>query len=87
MDRSLKDLYTKYNAYQEALLVDPKATDWERLSYRRYVYPEMDLMPNKTLVGEQAKSNDMAVVVIGRGSRSRIEKCMMILIFPIRKFI
>ena len=68
LDRSLKDLYTKYNAYQEALLVDPKATDWERLSYRRYVYPEMDLMPNKTLVGEQAKSNDMAVVVIGRGS-------------------
>ena len=61
LDRSLKDLYTKYNAYQEALLVDPKATDWERLSYRRYVYPEMDLMPNKTLVGEQAKSNDMAV--------------------------
>ncbi|OKZ30286.1 MAG: hypothetical protein BHV68_21345 [Bacteroidales bacterium 43_8] len=56
LDRSLKDLYTKYNAYQEALLVDPKATDWERLSYRRYVYPEMDLMPNKTLVGEQAKS-------------------------------
>ena len=59
LDRSLKDLYTKYNAYQEALLVDPKATDWERLSYRRYVYPEMDLMPNKTLVGEQAKSNSL----------------------------
>ena len=74
LDRSLKDLYTKYNAYQEALLVDPKATDWERLSYRRYVYPEMDLMPNKTLVGEQAKSNDMAVVVIGRGSTEESDR-------------
>ena len=55
-------------------MVDPKATDWERLSYRRYVYPEMDLMPNKTLVGEQAKSNDMAVVVIGRGSTEESDR-------------
>ena len=74
LDRSFERSYTKYNAYQEALLVDPKATDWERLSYRRYVYPEMDLMPNKTLVGEQAKSNDMAVVVIGRGSTEESDR-------------
>lgn len=76
VDPFLKDIYLKYKDFQNSLLVNPKAKDWEKLSYFRPVLPEMDIRKNKNLVAEQAQRSDMAIIVIGRGSGEESDRVL-----------
>lgn len=65
----LKGLYTKFVEFQNDLLdKHPESTDWERLSYNRTVIAEMDLSKAESIIGQEAKNSDIALIVIGRGS-------------------
>lgn len=69
IDQKLKDIYTGYNASQNKLLdTNADIPDWQRISYHRHVIPEMDLAKGDYTIQQSARSNDLAVIVIGRGS-------------------
>ena len=71
----LKDIYTKYAAFQDALLErDPNSTAWELLSYNRVWLPEMDLRGAEKVIDRAAKECDVAVVVLGRISREESDR-------------
>ena len=65
----LKGIYTKYVNFQNDLLdKHPGSAPWEKLSYHRTVIPEMDLSEAESIIEQEAKNSDIALVVIGRGS-------------------
>lgn len=73
---SLKNLYLKYKDFQNALLINPSANEWEKLSYYRPVLAEMDIKRNKELVARQSKESDVAVIVIGRNSGEESDRVL-----------
>lgn len=69
IDKKLEDIYTSYNTTQNKLLdACPDCPDWQKISYHRLVIPEMDLSKADYAIDQSAASNDVAVIVIGRGS-------------------
>lgn len=69
LSNRLKGLYTKFVEFQNDLLdKHPESTDWEKLSYNRTVIAEMDLSKAESIIGQEAKNSDIALIVIGRGS-------------------
>ncbi len=69
VDCKLADVYRHYIAAQEAVLDNfTDCPDWMKISYNRIVVPEMALGSASSLVRDQAKTNDAAIVVIGRKS-------------------
>ncbi|MFR0836424.1 MAG: glycoside hydrolase family 3 C-terminal domain-containing protein [Barnesiella sp.] len=65
----LKRLYTKYVEFQNDFLdKHPECTDWEKLSYNRTVIPEMNLSKAESIIEQEARNSDIALIVIGRGS-------------------
>lgn len=75
VNAGLKDIYTKYAAFQDALLErDPNSTAWELLSYNRVWLPEMDLRGAERAIVRAAGESDVAVVVLGRISREESDR-------------
>lgn len=65
----LKDVYTKYAAFQDEILDKfPDSPDWQKLSYHRTVLPEMDFSNNPEMIEQEIKKSGLAIVVLGRGS-------------------
>ena len=69
LDSHLADLYNQYVNLEKVLLDNyPNCPDWQKISYHRVVMPEMNLAKATNTVTQSAKANDVAFVVIGRGS-------------------
>lgn len=69
IDEKLKDIYADYNTVQNKLLnTNTDIPDWQKISYHRHVIPEMDLSKADYTIQQSAINNDLAVIVIGRGS-------------------
>lgn len=75
VNAGLKEIYTKYADFQDALLErDPNSTAWELLSYNRVWLPEMDLSGAEKVISRAAAESDVAVVVFGRISREESDR-------------
>ena len=69
IDGKLKDIYKDYNGIQNKLLdTNADIPDWQKISYHRHVIPEIDLSKADYTIQQSATNNDLAVIVIGRGS-------------------
>lgn len=61
----LKDVYTKYAAFQDEILDKyPDSPDWQKLSYHRTVLPEMDFSNNPEMIEQEIKKSGLAMRVL-----------------------
>lgn len=69
LNARLKDVYTKYAAFQNEILDKfPDCPEWQKLSYHRTVLPEMDFSGNTEMIAQEIQKSSLAIVVLGRGS-------------------
>lgn len=69
IDESLASVYREFNSSQARLNDShPDCPEWQKISYHRPVIREMDLSRASHLIGTRARTDDAAVVVVGRES-------------------